>query len=461
MCEKRERARFEETVFSNTNFCHVYICLFDSCDSKEELFLTRVLTTTTQVALRQCEARWVGERRELLTAHAAASTMLRVEHERVLEEVRGSLEDERDVRAASEQNQAAARAKLLICEQKEQALRSQLAELRDERRDERSATAQQGQEQRFASSLERGAERLEQSSPLSSSSPSSSSSSRVEPSKCAASCVSNSEAKLRQLQNKVVFLKSSLAMEMESKAELEQRLSCACAASREERAEHERRLREVRELSVAQQQSAEQRRAAQQDEHSAAASHLERKLASAQQAYADALHDAGQQRRGHEQAKCDADHSRVAKEHADRDAQQYRAQLNAQRDARDDDDDDDDFKDEDTLAGGTTMATESRSQHRTRAADQALRRLENEKQYLQAQLQSEVTCKAELERALQIASESLNDAQTQGAAAARRALGTHILFLEEERDASSFSSNLENKCPKNESAEICDQRDAA
>ena len=220
-------------------------------------------------------------------------------------------------------------------------------------------------------------------------------------------------AKLRQLHNKIVFLQSSLAMETEAKHEIEAQLEDAGRTLQTERETAKTRLANAEKDKEKALEAVEARGLAAVDEANSRATHLESKLNAAQTAYADALHDAAAARRREEAAKADAQRERTKRHEAER-------ALVVQQ------------KDDEPVLGTTSEANKS-------IVEAAIvRRLENEKQYLQAQLTSEATCKSELQTALAKALEDLENAKETGATTERESAEAsrlaHLKTEELERD---------------------------
>ena len=185
-----------------------------------------------------------------------------------------------------------------------------------------------------------------------------------------------SEARIRQLNNKVEFLKASLASEAHAKEELHNAMERLKSRLDEHRTEG-RRVAVEGERKVADAVSATEARVKSQAEGAAAeASALQAKLAHAQAQLADALHDLGVAKRREELAKQDA--ARLSAGAGERDAA-----MDEMRGA---------------LEDARERAERADEEAAARVATEALvRRLENERTYLKSQLTSEVTLKSELQ----------------------------------------------------------------
>jgi len=219
------------------------------------------------------------------------------------------------------------------------------------------------------------------------------------------------EAALRQLHNKVVFLQSCLAAEMETRVRLQQQLGGETEARAEDRLEAEQRLAEARLLQQGAAEASERHCAEQLEKAKVQVGNLEASLSNATAAYSDSLRDAQSARRREEAATLVA-----ARETAIRQALE---------------------KTGETLTAALAVAR--RPKPDAAPSDDAIaRRLHNEKLYLQAQLTSEATCKGELEAALRLAHAHLGEARTAGEKAA-------LVALNAAREASAGRDDVARK----------------
>lgn len=366
-------------------------------------------------ALEQAERARSQERIDMEAARSVAVREAARAAEARSDEIQRLLEEEQDKSSNLESELEAARAKCKASSRLADELLVELEAARKEMRDREDAHLAATQSIRISASLEKAVATMSPEEER----PSTTVSEQQH---------STTEAKLRQLHNKVVFLKSSLTMEMEAKQEVEKRLVEAQASLLTERAEHEKRVEEANEAREIALRASEERAAAALEEAQARTMHLETKLASAQAAYTDSLRDAGVAKRREEAAKAEVQRERAAREAAERVAQRDRQAL---------------------LAARTCSSSEGTREDTT---TEVVRRLENEQQYLRAQLTSEALCKGELEAALAKAREEIDEAKHQGEEATSKAFESARTLAERAEKAERLVRSLESQKTASEAA---------
>ena len=348
-------------------------------------------------AFIEAKQAWALERQALISDKQRTNTQSQYQLHVQSNELRAQLAEAEDKVQSLTTECAEAKAALKIMEQDNHELRDEVESFRAAKRELGEGSSTAGQVARGAMSLEFGAAKQTFGPDDSLITAHTDKAETLRAAEAA-----KGEAKIRQLHNKVVFLKSSLEMEMDAKSALEKDLRQARAMLQQEREENEQRLADaVNELNSAV-ESAESRAHSAVAEAHDRASHLETKLASAQAAYSDAVHDAGAARRREEQIKGELRREKAQKELREKTLKEQTEKLAQLR---------------------SQEMGELSSEDRQRQEEKALiRRLENEKQYLAAQLKSEATCKGELQSALDKAEERLVETEAQGHKALQNSL---------------------------------------
>ncbi|CAM9178368.1 unnamed protein product [Scytosiphon promiscuus] len=203
-----------------------------------------------------------------------------------------------------------------------------------------------------------------------------------------ATVTATSEARIRTLNNKVEFLKAQLASEQTLKAEVEAALALSrksLFAAKDESRKQAAASDKAREAAV---EEAVTRVNRQVEESMSETYRVQSKVQALQDQLSDALGDMSMARRREEALK--AELALVGAKLEDRGTELAKAQSRA-----------------DDLAGARAADTESSADRAAREA--VVRRLDNERQYLKSQLQSEITCKDELREALTTATRQLGD----------------------------------------------------
>jgi hypothetical protein len=197
---------------------------------------------------------------------------------------------------------------------------------------------------------------------------------------------SGSDARIRTLTNKVEYLKGQLASESTLKQELESSLSSVKAkleAMKEEGRQREGDIEEARRAAVAATQARMQHSL---DEQMNEVLRCQTRMQTVQDQLNDALGDVSLAKRREEAAQSEMAGLRDQLFHAEEDLSKMRARVDELSAAR--------LREEEVIAN--------------QAANEAmLRRLDNERQYLKSQLESEIICKQELQEALEEAKDDL------------------------------------------------------
>ncbi|CAM9090655.1 unnamed protein product [Hapterophycus canaliculatus] len=203
-----------------------------------------------------------------------------------------------------------------------------------------------------------------------------------------ATVTATSEARIRTLNNKVDFLKAQLASEQTLKAEVEAALALSrknLFMAKDEARKQAAASDKAREAAV---EEAVTRVNRQVEESMSEMYRVQSKVQSLQDQLSDALGDLSMARKREEALKAEVALAGAKLE--DRGAELEKAQSRA-----------------DDLAAASAADTESSADRAAREA--MIRRLDNERQYLKSQLQSEITCKDELREALAKATRQLGD----------------------------------------------------
>ena len=354
-------------------------------------------------ALMEAEARWALERRELEAKIARASAAVTQDLSTKCDDLITQCEAEQNKAASLEARLTTVLSKLATAEAAAAEAQGETDVLRRHLSDRDDALDAARRSAQVSLNLDRAANRVDDDH-LSSEEASSSSKNLA--------TAAQQSAKTRQLHNKIVFLQASLAMETEAKHDVEGKLEEILRGMQAERDQARQRLTEVEADKNNALAAAEARSLAAIDEVHARANHFESKLAQAQAAYADALHDASTARRREEAAKTEAQREKTKRQateaHCERERQ---ARLEAQQQ-------------QETMKGDDVLKKSDQDDSNKKLVVEAaiVRRLENEKEYLQAQLTSEATCKSELQAALAKAMEDLEAARESAEAAARNGL---------------------------------------
>lgn len=349
-------------------------------------------------ALLDAKQNWALERQSMITKTQRTNTGSAYQAHVQANELRALLAEAEDKAQQLTTETAEAKASLKIVEQDNQELRDEVESFRASQRELGEGSSTAGQTNRAAMSLEFGS--VKQTFDPATESLMTAHADKAETQRAADTA--RSEARVRQLHNKVVFLKSSLEMEMDSRAALEKDLRQARNMLQQEREEHESRLADATEGLNAAVESAEARAHSAVAEAHDRASHLETKLASAQAAYSDAVHDAGAARRREEQIKGELRRAKAQEELKAKTIKEQTEKL--------------------ALLRSQEMGELSQEDRQRQEERALIRRLENEKQYLAAQLKSEATCKGELQGALDKAEERLVETEAQGHKALQNSL---------------------------------------
>jgi len=239
-----------------------------------------------------------------------------------------------------------------------------------------------------------------------------------------AALTAQSEARIRQLNNKVEFLKASLAGEQQRYAEVEEALGASRKRLQEAQAELRRRHQEAADEAQAAADAAAASVRVEVDEAKQEAAQLQAKTAALQSQLSDALNDVAVAKRREEGAR--AESSKLT------------SKLNAAQGIAAD------SASKDEMLAEAQRREEAADAKRA-AAEALLRRLDNERAYLRSQLTSEVTLKNELQETLDNATRQLGELKQTSANerdAAEAAWARERLALEA-RDGELRSANME------------------
>ena len=239
-----------------------------------------------------------------------------------------------------------------------------------------------------------------------------------------AALTAQSEARIRQLNNKVEFLKASLAGEQQRYAEVEEALGASRKRLQEAQAELRRRHQEAADEAQAAADAAAASVRVEVDEARQEAAQLQAKTAALQSQLSDALNDVAVAKRREEGARMESS--------------KLTSKLNAAQGIAADSASKDDLLAE-------AQRREEAADAKRAAAEALLRRLDNERAYLRSQLTSEVTLKNELQETLDNATRQLGELKQTSANerdSAEAAWARERLALEA-RDGEMRAANME------------------
>ncbi|CAM9299338.1 unnamed protein product [Chrysoparadoxa australica] len=197
-----------------------------------------------------------------------------------------------------------------------------------------------------------------------------------------------SEARIRTLNNKVEYLKAQLASEHTLKQELDANLQGAKKKVEEMREEVRDALERADEAHAAALDETQKSMQHQVDSHVNEVFRLQTKVQTLQDQMADALGDVTLSKRQQEASRAEVQQLEAKLELKSADVAKLKQRISELCQQR--------SRDEDSLA--SHAGTEA-----------VIRRLDNERQYLKSQLESELTCKGELQEALDKSSRQLGE----------------------------------------------------
>ena len=325
--------------------------------------------------LNVASTRHAEEKRRLASEGAKALQAQANEHRTKLLEERARFEALEDRLKELEDEAGEARQRALVIEQHERAM--------DNRREEAEATADQ---------LRSELRSLQQSFQAATSLDVAQGEVVRDGESAIAALSSQSEARIRQLNNKVEFLKASLKDEQQRYSDLEEQT----AGVRRRHDEVKADLRRAQQLNEDRVREAtdetEQRMRLQVDEKTSEAAHLQSRVAALQAQVTDAHNDMAVAKRREDAARGEATRlsAQLSAAHTDLTKQQEY---------------------EDEMAECRRVQEEAEAKRS--AAEAMLRRLDNERSYLRSQLTSEVTLKNELQATLDQATKGMGELKQQ------------------------------------------------
>ncbi|CAM9333908.1 unnamed protein product [Sphacelaria rigidula] len=203
-----------------------------------------------------------------------------------------------------------------------------------------------------------------------------------------AAATATSEARIRTLNNKVEFLKAQLSSEQTLKAEVEAALALSrknLFDAQDERRKQAAAADKAREVAVEEAVARIQR---QMEESMSEAYRFQSKLQVLQDQLNDSLGDLSMARRREESLKAELAQAAAKLDGRTEELEKAQSRANDLAEAR---------------------AADSESTADRAAREAVVRRLDNERQYLKSQLQSEITCRDELREALATATRQLGE----------------------------------------------------